>query len=102
VYVLINEQNKSIVELWDGIQLKCSFRICVDIRLFNLWKEVVSIACSLELSTDEDELVWQFHSSGSYSSHSLYGVINFRGVTPVFIPIVWKLVIPPESTSFCG
>jgi hypothetical protein len=79
LYYLINKQNKSIVELWDGTNLKCTFRRCVDIRFFQLWEEVVSIAESISLTTDEDEMVWQYQSSGVYSTQSLYGVINFRG-----------------------
>jgi hypothetical protein len=76
---LINEQNKSIVELWDGNNLRCTFRRCVNIRLFQLWEEVVSIAESISLTMDEDEMVWQFQSLGSYSTQSLYRVINLMG-----------------------
>jgi hypothetical protein len=83
LYCLVNEQNRTIAELWDGFNLKCTFKRCVDVRLLNMWDEVVNIASDLALSTDEDELIWQFHSSGVYSSQSLYTVMNFRGVTPV-------------------
>lgn len=31
---------------------------------------------------------------------SLYAVITFRGVTPVYISSVWKLVIPPRVQFF--
>jgi hypothetical protein len=51
-----------------------------------MWVELVSIAESLVLIDEEDGPVWQFSSTGIYSSQSLYGVINFRGITPVFIP----------------
>jgi hypothetical protein len=96
LYCLVNEQNTSIAELWDGENLKCTFRRYVDVRLLSMWYEVVDIASTLELSKDEDELIWQFHSSGVYSSQSLYAVINFRGVTPVFVPAVWSLKVPPR------
>jgi hypothetical protein len=76
------------------------FRRCVDLRLFNLWEEVVSIASTVVLNEDNDEMVWQFHSSGVYSSHSLYKEINFRGVAPVYLPAVWKLSIPPRVHFF--
>lgn len=39
-------------------------------------------------------------SKGVYSSSSLYHVINFRGVQPVFIPAVWKLCVPPKIHVF--
>jgi hypothetical protein len=67
----------------------------VDIRLFNLWEDVLGLASSLEISSEEDEPMWQYNSSGVYSSQSLYRVINFRGVLPVYIPAVWKLMLPP-------
>jgi hypothetical protein len=39
-------------------------------------------------------------SSGVYSSQTLYGVVNFRGVTPNFLPAVWKLNVPPRIQFF--
>jgi hypothetical protein len=80
VYCIINEHNKTISEIWDGVQLKCTFMRCVDLRLFNLWEEVVNIANDINFTDEEDALIWQFQSSEVYSSQSLYGVINFRGV----------------------
>jgi hypothetical protein len=60
---------------------------------------VVSIASTVSLSEEDDEMVWQFHSPGVYS-HSLYKVINFRGVALVYLPAVWKLSIPPRIHFF--
>jgi hypothetical protein len=92
---LVNEQNRSIVELWDGVNRKCTFRRCVNTKLFLPWEEVVSIVESLEFY--DDEMVWQFH----YSSQTLYDVVNFRGVTPIFLPVVWKLNIPLGYNFSC-
>jgi hypothetical protein len=64
------------------------------------WEEVVSIAESLVLTPEEDERLWQFHSSGVYSSQSLYKVVTFRGVIRVFLYAVWKLPIPPRIHFF--
>jgi hypothetical protein len=51
--------------------------------------EVVQIASANTFSEEEDELIWQFNSSGVYSSQSLYRVINnFRGITPVHVPAI--------------
>jgi hypothetical protein len=72
----------------------------VDVKLFNLWEELVSLVTTIEFSGEEDALVWQFQSSGVYSSQSLYSVINFRGVIPVYIPTVWKLIVPPRIHFF--
>jgi hypothetical protein len=47
----------------------------------------------LELN-EEDELIWQLQTSGIYSSHSMYNVINFRGIMHVYVPAVWKIRVP--------
>jgi hypothetical protein len=78
----------------------CTFRRCVDRRLFDLWEEVLSITTSLELTTEEDELVWEYNFSGLYSSQSLYAITNFRGATPIYVPTVWMLMVPPRVHFF--
>lgn len=51
--------------------------------------------------TDEaDEMIWKFNSSGTYSSQSLYKIINFRGIKPVHVSAVWSLKIPPRVHFF--
>jgi hypothetical protein len=69
-------------------------------RLLLMWEEVVNIASTLTLSSVEDELIWFFHSSSVYSSQSLYKMINFRGVTLVYISVVWKLFVPRRVQFF--
>ena len=64
------------------------------------WYQLVEIASSLTLSNDTNALVWQLENKGVYSTSSLYHVINFRGVQPVFIPSVWKLKTPPKIHVF--
>jgi hypothetical protein len=90
----------SLCEPGDGENLKCTFRRCVDSRLFDMWEELVNLVSTVELTEDEDALIWQFQSNGVYSSQSLYSVINFRGVTPVFVPAVSKLRVPPRVHFF--
>jgi hypothetical protein len=55
LYSIINEQNITVAELWEGTDLKCIFRRCVDTRLFNLWEEVMNIASTINFPIDEDE-----------------------------------------------
>jgi hypothetical protein len=38
MYHIVNEQGKTIAELWDGVDLKCTFRRCVDSRLMEMWE----------------------------------------------------------------
>jgi hypothetical protein len=72
----------------------------VDVKLFKLWEELVSLVTTIEFFGEEDALVWQFQSSGVYLSQSLYSVINFREVIPVYIHAVWKLIVPPRIHFF--
>jgi hypothetical protein len=65
-----------------------------------MWEELVNLVSTVSMSENEDAMIWQFQSSGIYSSQSLYNVINFRGVIPVFIPSVWKLTVPPRVHFF--
>uniref|UniRef100_A0A0A9GGC5 Reverse transcriptase zinc-binding domain-containing protein n=1 Tax=Arundo donax TaxID=35708 RepID=A0A0A9GGC5_ARUDO len=100
LYVLVNGKTATIAEIWDGMNLKCTFRRCVDERLMRMWEEVVQITTTIEFTGEEDGLVWQFHSSGVYSSQSLYRVINFRGTQPVYVPALWRIHIPPRVHFF--
>jgi hypothetical protein len=56
LYCIVNEQNKTIAELWDGNELRCTFKRCVDRRLFDMWEELLSIASTICL-TDEEEII---------------------------------------------
>jgi hypothetical protein len=88
IYCLVNEHNKSVAELWDEDNLKRTFHRCVDRRLFDMWDELVNLVTTIDMSDDEDALIWQFQSNRVYSSQSLYSVINFRGVIPVYVHVV--------------
>jgi hypothetical protein len=58
-----------------------------------MWYDIVSIAESLVLTKDDDQIIWSFNSNGKYSVQPLYAVINHRGVIPTFVPAIWKLKI---------
>jgi hypothetical protein len=72
----------------------------LDSRVYSLWEEVVAIASTINFTNEDDEPVWVFQSKGVYSSHSLYRVINFRGVLPIYTLAVWSLIIPPRVQFF--
>jgi hypothetical protein len=96
LYCIVNEQNKLVVDLWDGVNLKCTFHRCVDRRLFLQWEELVNLVATIDFPDKDDALIWQHHSIGLYSSQTLYSIINFRGVVHVYVPSVWKLTVPPR------
>lgn len=45
-------------------------------------------------------MIWMYESNAVYSSKSLYTIVNFRGVKPIYLPAVWKLKIPPRIQFF--
>lgn len=57
VYVLVQEKAGTVAELWDGVDLKCTFRRGFDQRLFNLWLEIVQLASTIVFTEDEDALI---------------------------------------------
>jgi hypothetical protein len=71
-------------------------------NLGRVWLEVVQIASTIIFTAEEDALIWNFSSNGVYNSQSLYRVINFRGVVPVYTPSIWELKIPPRSSFSFG
>jgi hypothetical protein len=54
----VNEHNKFVAELWNGVNLKCTFCICVERRLFDMWEELVNLVTTVEMSEEEDALIW--------------------------------------------
>ena len=100
IYVVSNQQKKTIAELWDGSQLLCDFRRTFSEDMIHQWFQIVDIARTVVLSNEEDHLVWQHESKGVYSSKSMYAIVNFRGVKQIFLPVVWSLRIPPRIHLF--
>lgn len=99
-YVLVNEKNKTVHDLWDGQNLRCTYRRILGNTLFRQWEEVIRLASTITFTDNPDEMVWRFTSNGTYSSQSLYKIVNFRGIRPVYLPAVWSLEIPPKINFF--
>ena len=100
IYSLCNEQNRTVQQIWDGSQLKLTFRRNFNLRLMQQWYELEAMASSIVFDDCSDSLIWQFESNGVYSTTSLYAIINFGGVIPIYIPAVWQLHIPPRVHIF--
>jgi hypothetical protein len=98
--VIVNEKSGTIAELWDGCNLKCTFRRIVNERLGRIWPEIVQLASTISFSDEEDAMVWKFISNGIYSSQSLYKIVNFRRIKPIYLPSIWSLEIPPRMHFF--
>ena len=100
LYVINEQQGKTVKEVWDGENLMLTNRRSLSEHLMNLWWELVGLMSDINLFEEDDQIVWAYSSSGNYYVQSLYVVVNFRRITPVFVSSVWKLVIPPRVQFF--
>jgi hypothetical protein len=100
IYFVSNQQTKTVREIWDGTYLRCDFRRNFTDDMMVQWQELVAIAETIVFNSDEDQLIWAYETNGVYSSKSMYALVNFRGVTPIFLPAVWGLKIPPRVQVF--
>lgn len=89
-----------MADVWDGYEVKLNFRRNFDEKMLESWFELEEITKSINYKPGGDALVWVYNSNGVYSTQSLYTIINFRGVQPVFVPAVWKISVPPRIHVF--
>jgi hypothetical protein len=57
VYMLVNQQTQTISELWDGQQLKCTFRRIFYDDLMAQWLEIIEIAKEINFNDSPDQLI---------------------------------------------
>ena len=69
-------------------------------RLMNQWLDLVSIAESISFSDDCDSIIWAFDGSSKFSVQAIYKTISFRGIQPVYTPIIWDICVPPRVHIF--
>jgi hypothetical protein len=100
IYTIVNEQNITLKNAWDGENLRFTFRRTVNSRLMTLWLELKQIASNIQLDGDNDTIIWQFNLPGKYSVQSIYVVVNDRGVRQIFTLVVWEIPVPSRLHVF--
>jgi hypothetical protein len=100
--VLCNEKTKTIAEVYVDGELRFTFRRNFDDNMIQFWEDLISVVETLELKEGNDSLVWCYQSSGVYSAQSLYVIIKFGrgGISPVYVPAVWNIMVPPKIQLF--
>jgi len=71
LYVISNEQGPTISQVWDGTDLKLTFRRTVSQQLMLQWEELLRIVNIVVLNNEEDTIIWKFNSNDKYSVQSL-------------------------------
>jgi hypothetical protein len=100
LYYVYNEKIKTIAKLWIDGELRVIFRRTFSDQMMWSWDDLLSLVENVNFSADSDALVWCYESSGVYSSHSCYAIVNYRGVKPVYVPVVWNVMVPPRVQLF--
>lgn len=100
LYIICNQQCATLAEVWDGSEVKLTFRRTFSDKMMESWYELEQIIRGTTLSVEGDSLIWQYESKGEYTTGSLYSIINFRGMQPVFIPSIWSIIAPPRVQVF--
>lgn len=80
------QRTQIISKLWDGDQLKCTFRRMFSDEMMIQWHELLSIIRGVTLNGDEDQLIRLYDFNWLYSSSSMYSIVNFRRVQQIFLP----------------
>jgi hypothetical protein len=72
IYFVSNQQTKTVSEVWDGTTLRCDFRRTFSDEMMVLWQELVAIANTIILNSEDDQLIWSYETNGLYFSKSMY------------------------------
>ena len=72
LYVLVNEKNKTIADLWDGQELKCTFRRTFSDELILQRFELIEILSLTDFTQGTDSLIWKSMSLKEFILLSLY------------------------------
>jgi hypothetical protein len=100
LYCICNEKTKTVAEVWVDNDIRLSFRRNFSASMGQMWEDLSGVVEQVQLNEDSDSLVWGYEKSGVYSTQSYYAIISFRGVTPVFLPAIWNIVVPPKIHFF--
>jgi hypothetical protein len=57
IYSIIHEKGISVKDVWDGINLKVTFRRIVDHRLMLQWEELLQICSSIQFTEERNAII---------------------------------------------
>jgi hypothetical protein len=70
-----------VVDLvWDSYDLKFSLYTCVDVGCMEKWYEHVDLVMGLELSEDDDYMICEYCTYGTYTVRYCYFIVNNIGI----------------------
>lgn len=102
LYTVANDHNISITEVWDGTNLKITFRRCFTQKMLADWNDLFSRISNVNLEDKEDAIRWNYEAKGVYTVKSFYNIVNFRGIRPGNLPVIWNINVPLRIQIFSG
>jgi hypothetical protein len=90
LYCICQEKTRTIAQVWVDGELRLTFRRVFSDEMMRLWDDLMSVVEGLKC----------YGSTGTYSSQFLYAIINYRGITPMYIPALWSVPVPPKIQFF--
>lgn len=67
LFVINEQQDKTIVQVWDGESLKLTFRRSVSEKLMEMLFDLLSIVEEVHLGEEANKIFWSFSSNGHFS-----------------------------------
>jgi hypothetical protein len=74
LYSICDQVGSTVAEIWDGQEVKLTFRRTFSSRMMERWLELQEVVSSRAYNSDGDALIWTYESKGEYSTKSLCSV----------------------------
>lgn len=100
LYCICNQTECTVAQVWDGRELKLTFRRCVDQSGLDRWELLLRVVQQCTLSDGSDMPSWSLESNGLYSVKSFYKSINFGGIASAIKDDLWKIMCPQKIHVF--
>jgi hypothetical protein len=68
--------------------------------MMQCWDDLHAVVENVSLKEESDALIRGCEKKRVYSSHSFYVIINYRGVLPIYIPVIWSVMVSPKVQLF--
>ena len=94
LFCICNQTDNTVAQVWDGNELKLTFRRCVNHLGMKRWDQLVCMVKQHPPVDETDTPIWGLEPNGLFSVKSFDKQINFGGVVSDISPNMWKILCP--------